>query len=176
MELGVSEEKLIEDNPRDRLIARLQSLRNDRKAENQKIKALEKQVKKDRKKMKELMRLDEYKQSYIAVFEKMAGKYLGFQPYEILGPHRDEKSIASLEEIISARAKRNMIIGVAIALSIPLIGWAALMWALLESVYYRGGGESGDVELTSPLKFFRLKRRLKKNGVNASSFLAEHFN
>lgn len=175
MELTVPNEKLIRDNPRDRLIARLQSLQTDRKAENQKIKALENQVKKDRKKAQELMRLDAYRPSHTIIFKKLVEKYLGFPDYQILGPNRDEKSIAALEEILVAKAKKNMIIGIAIALLIPLAGWAALIWIILEGLNYREEQEYGTGEIARPLKFFRLQRRLKKNDVDTSPYLTEYF-
>lgn len=170
----IMDEKLIGDNPRDGLVIRLQSLQMNRKAERQRIKELKKQVKKNEKESKELERLNEYKISYVNIFDRLCEKYFGFPPNKILAGGKDVKEIEVLQEIITARAKRNLKIGLAVAALIPIVGWLTILFSFFEKPCFQKDPVD-DAIINLPVIFFRLKNKIQKGGVNASSLITEKY-
>ena len=168
------DDKLIGDNPRDVVMVRLKSLKEGRMADELIIRRLEEEREEKAEKLKELQRLEDYKFAYVAIFDKLCGKYLGFTASNILSGGGDIKTIEALEEIVSARAKRNLIIGLTVAALIPIIGWIAVLISAHEkiNICYE---TTERVVLNQPLMFFLLKQSLQKLGINASSLIKEKY-
>ena len=171
----VIDDKFIGDNPRDIVVVRLKSLKEGLMADKLITRRLEEEREEKAEKLKELQRLEDYKFAYVAIFDKLCGKYLGFTASNILTGGGDVKTIEALEEIIVARAKNNLRIGLGIAIITPVLGWMILAWSLLESPSNPYNYSNNYSVLNIPLMFLLLRKKLQKRGIDASSLIKEKY-
>lgn len=171
----IMDEKLIGDNPREKLATRLKGLEEGRIADRLRIRELEKERKKAAEKSKESQRLEDYKLAHVAIFDKLCKKYLGFTASNILAGNGGIKTIEALEEIITARAKKNLRIGLGIAIITPVLGWITLIFSLLEDPGNPYNYGNNYPALNLPLMFFLLRKKLQKQGIDASSLIKEKY-